>query len=60
MAFSIFRVNSLNQNFALFTSDRWLVSKGAQNISFSFEDGEDVRQRIDRYWQRSGRISLST
>lgn len=53
---SILRVNSLNQNYNLFTSDRWIVSKGSQNISWSLDDPATIKQRIDRDFQRSGKI----
>lgn len=56
---SILRINSLNQNYNLVTSDRWIVSKGAQNISYTYDGSGDIKQRIDRDFQRSGEMFMN-
>jgi len=43
------------QNYHLFETDRYVVSSGLQNVSFSFQD-EGFSQRIDRSFVSSGKF----
>ncbi|RTE84456.1 hypothetical protein BHE90_001057 [Fusarium euwallaceae] len=54
----IFRVSTLMQNYNLFHEDRYVVSHGTQNISYSFKDG--FSQRIDRNYQVSDYFAFGT
>jgi hypothetical protein len=42
------------QNYNLVETDRYVAISGNQNVSFTFQNGT-LRQRIDRFWQRSGK-----
>lgn len=44
------------QNYNLFEPDRYIVSSGSQNVSFSFHD-DGFHQRIDRTLVASGKAS---
>ncbi|KAJ4320248.1 hypothetical protein N0V84_005946 [Fusarium piperis] len=46
------------QNYNLFHEDRYVVSHGTQNVSYSFEDG--LYQRIDRNYQVSDYFAFGT
>ncbi|KAL7952088.1 metallo-beta-lactamase superfamily protein [Trichoderma barbatum] len=48
----IFRTSTLMQNYKLFTTDRYIVNLGSQNLSFSFSDNK-FQHRIDRVFQHS-------
>ncbi|EXA32923.1 hypothetical protein FOVG_15896 [Fusarium oxysporum f. sp. pisi HDV247] len=54
----ILRVSTLMQNYNLFHSDRYVVSHGSQNISYSFSD--TMAQRIDRNYQLSDYFFFGT
>ncbi|KAM0418903.1 hypothetical protein ACHAPT_012168 [Fusarium lateritium] len=54
----IFRISTLMQNYNLFHEDRYVVSRGTQNISYSFKDG--FAQRIDRNYQVSEYFAFGT
>ncbi|KAH7355636.1 hypothetical protein BKA66DRAFT_430002 [Pyrenochaeta sp. MPI-SDFR-AT-0127] len=43
----VFRVRTIMQNYHLFETDRYIISSGLQNVSFSFQD-QGFSQRIDR------------
>ncbi|KAI9148732.1 hypothetical protein HJFPF1_10774 [Paramyrothecium foliicola] len=57
VTFELFRVRTVSQNYNLFETDRFMVSAGSQNVSFSFHE-ETFSQRIDRTYLSSG-TSLS-
>ncbi|KAL2693494.1 hypothetical protein Neosp_000054 [[Neocosmospora] mangrovei] len=54
----IFRISTLMQNYNLFHEDRYVVSHGTQNISYSFKNG--FSQRIDRNYQVSDYFAFGT
>ncbi|KAJ3530450.1 hypothetical protein NM208_g9323 [Fusarium decemcellulare] len=54
----ILRISTMMQNYNLFHSDRYVVSHGTQNISYSFTDG--FTQRIDRNYQLSDYFAFGT
>ena len=45
------------QNYNLLETDRYVAISGNQNVSLTFQNG-DLRQRVDRSWQRSGKEIL--
>ncbi|KAH6898054.1 hypothetical protein B0T10DRAFT_577522 [Thelonectria olida] len=54
----IFRISTLMQNYNLFHNDRYTVSSGTQNISYSFSG--EMKQRIDRNSQPSDYFTFGT
>lgn len=51
----LFRVRTIMQNYNLFNTDRFVVSAGSQNVSFSFHE-EGFSHRIDRTFLSSGTL----
>lgn len=51
----VLKTTGMMQSYNILTTDRYIVANGAQNVSFSYNDGETLAQRIDRNLQRSGK-----